>query len=152
MKRRPMTWGRWVELICGPVLATIIFAPLLFFAAIIGTISQKYGWVDFVMWAVWLFVSAGGLASIFSLWRLVLLGPEEINRYPPIRRFTIATGFIALAGILVGIYVFLMSTMEKLGGSRYLGVFLFLLTGLIGPCVIWLRYLPRLLRGANVER
>ncbi|MBI3615326.1 MAG: hypothetical protein HY211_02295 [Candidatus Omnitrophica bacterium] len=156
MKLRPMTWGRWAELIFGALFPTVVLGPtaalgMFFLVSALYTVVmsillghqalQALTWAQNVFGLVWL--SVPGMGGIISLWLVVLFGPEQIHRHPILRRFVIST--IVLAEIaallfLFGIGTFFNSPLANLK-TTWIAVFI-----LISSMAVGFRYLPSLLR------
>ena len=159
MKLRPMTWGRGVELLFGVFLPCFaikiipvgLMAVRWFFSWCFSGFSSELLPYDTSDAGILLFVHLPIVAALFFLLVLILVGPQEINRWPVLRWLylliglvgTVLSGFSIAQGVL---YIF----SEMMSGRGYyipwVPVFGFgVVSG--GTCVVWLRYLPVLLRG-----
>lgn len=176
MKLRPMTLVRWVELIWGAFIPSILLGFLSLIP--ISTLTDSFPWFfdgQNIRWSgPWFFrgqiaVADGG---IIALWLLILFGPDQINQRPLLRWFAILTGvpflvmcigeITLLIGAFFGIRVFdLLYPLVQLapglllaqlmGGSFTTGMMTVILVPVVwlGPVVVGLRYLPALLRGSR---
>jgi len=92
-------WERGLEFIFGPILFSwwaVFFLLMLMMAASgnnPGSTPRGSNYLDFVWLACAVFI----LGAVVSLWRLVIIGPEGVNRHPFSRWFTIVTAFFAFA-------------------------------------------------------
>lgn len=141
-QRRPWTWRQRIELFFGVVLPYIYVFPLWFLPGFLAAISGPFpgSLLDIFMRLLFLSITAIGFVGLWFLWELICLGPEEINRHPFRRRLTLAICIAWLLGDLVGFFVYFES---RKGGSPLPSLFL---VALIGSCVVWLRYLPKLFK------
>jgi hypothetical protein len=144
-----MTRGRWVELIFGAILPTVLLGPtaalgMLFLASTLYTVlmssptgqtSQAFPWGWGMLKLTW--TSLPGMGGIVSLWLLILFGPEQIRQRSWMRWFVIPT---ILCAEFVAVF-FLWGKGDTIHPSG------FALVALIFAMVIGLRYLPALLRG-----
>ena len=149
MKRQPMTWGRWLELIFGAILPAILagFVSVFEFKLFLEGISIA-GFSGAAVPS--LLSSILPVGAVIVLWLLILWGPERINRRPILRWLTLGTDIAGLAFV----FIFLIPTAlnEWKAGAQEpavstLKVILWL--GVIGPVFVGLRHLPRLLRGTQ---
>lgn len=158
VKLRPMTWGRWVEVISGVLLPTMVFGLYLLYGLIFSLGSGD------LLGALMALV---GLGVLLSLWLLVFLGSESISRNPIPRWFIIV---ILLLGFVVALFytksslisewkaVFnLMSSSHhnplvdpvRFGSVLMAMDFRFNTAALSGVMVVGARHLAQLLKGAK---
>ena len=146
-----MTWGRWVELVFGAIIPTIVWggiAVIALGAAVAGFfgVSVSYGWVmktvGLAALCSFLVPVVGGLVA---MWFLVLYGVEQVNHRPILRWFSMLLGIVAvLFGVcmLVESRTWFVKDLMKDSWTTVLGTI-----SIVGPMIVGLRYLPRLIRG-----
>ena len=153
MKCQPMTRVRWIELIFGAILPTIFLVPSMLYllAFAVSTFGMPTGNKAYVGVGM----SFIGVVAVLALWLLVLLGSDQVNRYPAFRGFILIAGILGLADALFVIAVVIPSWVGlftndiaitwkyMLEDERSISLIL------VGPVVVGLRYLPRLLKQAK---
>ena len=175
MKQRPMTWGRWMELIFGVIIPGVFIVPSLVFYLIVDSFAIIFVGIghqtDFVRqlvnYAVLLFIGVISVGSVVILGSLIFMGPGKDISHGRVPRWFVTT--IGFLGLVIACFFFiaglpgwinLFTSAERWTFLRYLGhlnarawyVFLFedarfVSLGLVGPIVVGLRYLPQLLKG-----
>ena len=157
MELRPMTWGRWVELLVGAIFPTVVLGRaaalgLFFLGAtvwtIVGTLLMgpsshapnfnvlHWGWG--MLSNFW--ISVPGSGGIVSLWLLILFGPEQINQRRWLRLFTlllVISGEVTSLMLLAGV-----GSLFKAGRSESISMMALIIAMLVG-----LKYLPGLIKG-----
>ena len=140
MKICPMTWGRWLEILVGALPPTVYVTPLLLAAATSRRVP--------LLWA--LYGLTLPLLAIVSLWCVILFGPEQVNQRPAFRWFILVTGVAGLLEVFYFAAVILLKSKSLFAGQYgYSPFFCFLLLALVGPLLVGLRYLPKLIKGTK---
>lgn len=132
MTRRPMTWGRWLEIVCGAVLPTVLLVPwiaLILIGGVIDGAMFHFSWRDRGLWALYLM----DLGAVASLWLLILFGPEQVMGRRVLGGFVFLAGIVGLSHGLRAIY--------QCGFSFPPDRWIFFRAAFIGPVVVGLRYL-----------
>ena len=144
IKLRSISWSLGLEFIFGVLLPTIFFGPYIYHLFI--DLTRGFLNVDGL-------ISLGGLFGILSLWLVVLLGPNQINAYSFLRWFVITAGISGLAVDLQMVFVIGILPWKNFDPSSVplrwvlFGDGRFILSLLIAPILVGLKYLPQLLRG-----
>lgn len=142
MTLRPMTLGRWVEflallpatLVVMPLVGIYLFwAPIRLLASGLSDLTAAVSMVGLLLAGVW------SVGSMVAVWCLVLFGLEEIAHRLPLRLFAVTSPIVGLALALI-----MTPPMVRLSRPLVLTDFMGLM--LLGPVLVGLRYLPRLIR------
>jgi len=144
---RPSQWIHWVELFFGAILPTIFVVPFLAVVAGLGVLYSAYVNLG-------LFISGLGIGAIFSMWTLILFGPEMIQRNAPLRVFVLFTGIPGFFLCLFLLYYFATSVLEWGALMKPISFdwrtieqaqdWRLILLGLVSQFLVGLRYLPAL--------
>ncbi len=160
MKLQPMTRGRWVELFFGAVLPAVFVMPVLLWglgfllATMLGP-EGEYLFNGFFLKVVpGLLLAAIPVAALLCLGLVILFGPDQVCRFPSLRWTTVVTGFLGLIYFFQSFLRPVLIRWSVLGGSVsfspaaifYRDDWRLPLVGSLGPVILWLKYLPQLLR------
>ena len=158
MKLRPMTFGWWIDLVCGAIMSTVTVG----YIAGVGFIMGIYGMTHFnfseprvlsriASTLFFLTMGGGGILGLVSLWLSVLLGPDKICRHEVFRRSVIVS-------LILGVAVAAFWLLVDLWPNHFVGLaarakrhLMFNLL-LLMPIVVGLRHLLAIIRFRNAER
>ncbi len=146
---RPLGLVRIIELLIGAVLPTVFVVPFLVTVVVLGIVYSRYAGLGVL-------ISLIGIGAVYSMWMVILFGPEQVKRDLGLRRFVLLTGIPGLLLCCYMLWYFVMNLKSSEWGffTRPIslnwrtivradeGRLVFL--GLAGPFLVGLRYLPAL--------